>query len=202
MDGSGLVSADKFREMYEIPVDKWIEQKNGLDYLPWHIAVMLLKEHFPSFEVRFLEDEETPKITAYGDKTSGYYCMPYIHDLATGVKSSPLFYPVMDFKNKSILTPTTCDINKSRMRALVKAIAMYTGLGLVLFTQEDIEQTKDLEALRAKIIEASNRHDISGLKPAGIQTLSNLSSVDSITTLQRLLDRIQELPVKKLQVPV
>jgi len=43
----------------------------------------------------------------------------------------------MDFRNKSMLNPTTFDVNKALMRCLTKNISMF-GLGLYIYQGEDL----------------------------------------------------------------
>jgi hypothetical protein len=48
-----------------------------------------------------------------------------------------MYLPVMDGRNNAVLNPNTRNINDTRMRCLVKALAMHTGLGLDLWTGTD-----------------------------------------------------------------
>ena len=50
-----------------------------------------------------------------------------------------MFLAVMDFKNKAVPNPNAMDINNSRMRCLVKNIAMF-GLGLYIYAGEDLPE--------------------------------------------------------------
>ena len=68
----------------------------------------------------------------------GWYVLPYLIDRDSELKTPSLFFPVMDNKNNAILSPDTREINDAKARGGVKAIALYTGLGLRLYTREDI----------------------------------------------------------------
>jgi hypothetical protein len=48
-----------------------------------------------------------------------------------------MYLPVMDGRNNAVLNPNARNINDARMRCLVKALAMHTGLGLDLWTGTD-----------------------------------------------------------------
>jgi hypothetical protein len=48
-----------------------------------------------------------------------------------------MYLPVMDGRNNAVLNPNARNINDTRMRCLVKALAMHTGLGLDLWTGTD-----------------------------------------------------------------
>lgn len=63
-------------------------------------------------------------------------------EVAVTVKGITLsqIHPVLDNKNKPIITPTVFDINTSIQRCLVKAIALH-GLGLNVYAGEDLPAT-------------------------------------------------------------
>lgn len=75
----------------------------------------------------------------------GWCVLPYLVDRESGSRTPPLFFPVMDNKNNAILSPDARDINDAKARGGVKAIALYTGLGLRLYTREDIEDKKTIK---------------------------------------------------------
>jgi hypothetical protein len=68
----------------------------------------------------------------------GWYVLPYLVDRESGLRTPSLFFPVMDHKNNAVMSPDARDINDTKARGGVKAIALYTGLGLRLYTREDI----------------------------------------------------------------
>jgi len=139
--------AEKFIECYQLDISRFVENKQGFDYLSWSYAVRFLAEHFPGIQVRFKEDDLDPPrpFTSLGDG-KGAYVSPYLTD---GVKrTSHLFYPVIDYRNKPIPDPNAMEVNTARMRGAVKAIAMYTGLGLSLYTGEDLP----VDELKAKAV--------------------------------------------------
>ena len=51
----------------------------------------------------------------------------------------PMWLPVMDHRNNSVSNPHANDINKARMRCLVKNIAMF-GLGIYIYAGEDLPE--------------------------------------------------------------
>ena len=63
--------------------------------------------------------------------------------VSTSVTADGLTYdmwlPVMDMRNKSIMQPTSYDVNKSIMRCLTKNLAMF-GLGLYIYAGEDLPE--------------------------------------------------------------
>lgn len=66
---------------------------------------------------------------------SGYYLKPYLVDSETGLKTPYLFFPLMDYNNDPIYQADSRDISDNIQRALVKCIAYYTGIGLLVYTR-------------------------------------------------------------------
>ena len=121
----------KFEELYAIDVSEKIEKKGGLSYLSWAYAWAEFKKVYP-------------KATYQVDDFGGMFCsgneqMGYMvrTSVAADELSHEMWLPVMDSRNKSILRPTTFDINKAIMRCLTKNLAMF-GLGLYIYAGEDI----------------------------------------------------------------
>ena len=69
----------------------------------------------------------------------GWYVLPYLVDRDSELRTPSLFFPVMDNKNNAILSPDTRDINDAKARGGVKCIALNVGLGLRVYTREDID---------------------------------------------------------------
>ncbi len=123
----------KFEDVYAINVNEKVEKKGSQTYLSWAFAWAEFKKIYP---------EATYKIERFG----GAFCvgnekMGYM--VATSVTADGLTYemwlPVMDMRNKSILQPTTFDVNKAIMRCLTKNLAMF-GLGLYIYAGEDLPE--------------------------------------------------------------
>lgn len=68
----------------------------------------------------------------------GWYVLPYLIDRESGLRTPSLFFPIMDYKKNAISSPDAREINDNKARGGVKVIALYTGLGLRLYTREDI----------------------------------------------------------------
>lgn len=66
---------------------------------------------------------------------SGYYLKPYLVDVDTGLRTPSLFFPLMDYNNDPIYQADSRDISDNIQRALVKCIAYYTGIGLLIYTR-------------------------------------------------------------------
>jgi|TARA_B100001093_G_C26796817_1_gene1001486 hypothetical protein len=114
------------------------KQKVGkFDYLSWSWAWATLMEHYPQATYEFHE----PRIQA--DGTAMVYCTVKIEE-----QSRFMWLPVMDYKNKAVVSPDARQINDSMMRCLVKCLAMY-GLGHYIYAGEDIPSAdKDKESAK------------------------------------------------------
>lgn len=155
-----------FKELVQINVNDYVEQKNGLNYLSWANAIQEIC-------VRHNEDFDY-EIEKFGENK-----LPYVYDEGVGFmvftkitlfgKTREMWLPVMDGANQAMLkTPytykvkkyewnaetrkkeflgnydeksvekaTMFDINKTIMRCLVKNLAMF-GLGLYIYAGEDL----------------------------------------------------------------
>jgi hypothetical protein len=132
-----------FNELFAINVNDKTEKKGTLTYLSWSFAWAEVVKRFPdvSYEIE------------------SFNGLPYIHDPETGYMvftnvtidgvTRRMWLPVMDARNKALLTATMTDINKTIMRCLTKNLAMF-GLGLYIYAGEDLpEEEKTAEAKAA-----------------------------------------------------
>jgi len=143
-----------FKKLYEIDVNKYVEQKNNLNYLSWANAWAELKKMHPEATYKILKfDNGLPYV--YDDKT-GYMVFTQI---TIGELTHEMWLPVMDGANKAMKNKdytydtkykkgvvckaaTMFDINKTIMRCLTKNMAMF-GLGLYIYAGEDLPEIDD-----------------------------------------------------------
>ena len=125
---------NKFLDLLSLNVNEKVEKKNGMNYLSWSFAWSEFCKVYPNASYKVLKD--TNMNCAFGNSEQGY--MVYTEVTANGI-THEMWLPVMDFKNKSMLAPTTFDINKAVMRCLVKNLAMF-GLGLYIYSGEDLPE--------------------------------------------------------------
>lgn len=136
---------NKFLDLLSLNVNEKVEKKNGMNYLSWSFAWSEFCKVYPNASYKVLKDENMN--CAFGNSEQGY--MVYTEVTANGI-THEMWLPVMDFKNKSMLAPTTFDINKAVMRCLVKNLAMF-GLGLYIYSGEDLpEETPKTKEEKAK----------------------------------------------------
>lgn len=133
---------EKKKEMMAIDVMPLTEVRQGLDYLPWVEALLLLNEHFPDLVVDYdIISEEVDGVTYK-------HIVARLVDIKNNNSSNTLYFPVMDYKHKAKANPDVVDVNNAIMRASVKVIAIETGIGLSLFRKykEDIPELPKKEA--------------------------------------------------------
>jgi len=155
------------KTMMQIDVTNLIEKRQGLDYLPWCEAQILLAEHFPNLAVAYemnptsLPGDSYVKLSPwfdYGDK--GYAVYPYLFDHQSGKRTPPMFYPVMDFKHKSHLNPTVCDFNNAMHRAAVKCIAIYTFLGIEVYRKTKEDVPSEVQEAKQETVQALRKTEV------------------------------------------
>ena len=126
-----------WQTLSKIDCSKHVEKKMGLSYLSWAWAYGMMMDNFPSF--RYNLDE----VKYYDNRTAEVGCSVSVEYQGQEV-AKHMWLPVMDHKNKAIVSPDSVAINKAKMRVLCKAISML-GLGAYIYAGEDIpaEQTPD-----------------------------------------------------------
>ena len=133
------VIADEYRVIWKtlstIDVSKHVEKKNGLSYLSWAWAWGVLMEHFPHAEYSFSSPE------LHQDGTVTVHC-----DVMIGNCHRTMWLPVMDYKNAAVKNPDARKISDTKMRTLVKCLAMF-GLGHYIYAGEDINPSTEPESV-------------------------------------------------------
>lgn len=109
-----------------VDVSGMVEQKMGLTYLSWAHAWGTLMAHYPQATYEFHPHDVDEK---------GYveiWCTVTI-----GECSRSMWLPVMNNRNQAIAGPDARAISDTRMRCLVKCLAMF-GLGHRIYCGEDL----------------------------------------------------------------
>ena len=120
-----------------INVNDKTEKKNGLTYLSWSWAWETLMKEYPFANYEFRETEWCEHTN-----TATVWCTVYIGSL-----QRTMWLAVMGgYANKAVVKPTAKDIANTRMRCLVKCLAMF-GLGHYIYAGEDLpaDETKEPE---------------------------------------------------------
>lgn len=124
---------DKKNPFLGIDVNAHLEKKNGLSYLSWAWAWTKVLEHDPkaTFDVGLFDGQNGKSPIMWIGDTA----MVMVVVVINGLQRS-CFLPVMDHRNKAIISPDSMQVNTAIMRCLVKAIALH-GLGLYVYAGED-----------------------------------------------------------------
>lgn len=120
-----------FDQLASLDVGAHIEKKGRFSYLSWAYAVDILRRKDPLARWEVIRFDGLPYLAS----ECGYFVEVAV--TFQGVTLSQI-HPVLDNNNKPILKPNAFQINTSIQRALVKAIAIATGLGLYIYAGEDL----------------------------------------------------------------
>ena len=115
----------------KIDCNAHVDKKGNFSYLSWTWAWAMVKERFP--EAIYTIDDDV----IYPDGTREVRCTVTIDGL-----SHQMWLPVLNYQNKAIANPNAFDVNSSRMRCLVKCLAMF-GLGHYIYAGESLPQESD-----------------------------------------------------------
>lgn len=136
-----------FEDLYNKNVSEFVEKKGKFNYLSWAFAVKELKKAYP----------EATYIQVYNEQNKPYFqdesgCYIRVKLFLTKQDRKDDFYqdfthPILNNQNKTILKPNSFEVNTSFMRGLTKLIGMCTGIGLSLYSGEDLPEI-DKEAER------------------------------------------------------
>ena len=113
--------AEIWDTLSKVDVSEYVEEKMNLSYLSWSRAWWLLMEHYPEATYEYHEGKKFDDGTVEVSVT-----------ITIGETSRMATLPVMDYKNKAIISPDARQINDNKQRCFVKAIAMF-GLGIDLY---------------------------------------------------------------------
>lgn len=113
--------AEIWDTLSKVDVSEYVEEKMNLKYLSWSRAWWLLMEHYSQATYEYHEGRKFDDGTVEVSVT-----------ITIGETSRMATLPVMDYKNKAIISPDARQINDNKQRCFVKAIAMF-GLGIDLY---------------------------------------------------------------------
>ena len=181
-----LTYADVWKTLAKEDVSKYTQEKGKLTYLSWSRAWVILMKHYPHAEYMFHDWDGLP-YRSLPDGTAEVVTSVKIGKL---MRSMPL--PVMDYKNNSVVNPSSKQVSDNRMRCLVKNIAMF-GLGMGVYaTLEPDDLEVDLEEGlpdKKNDVEPEGKKPIKKEEPEDDEITHNLawakSMVRNVTTMLR-----------------
>jgi hypothetical protein len=112
-----------------INVNDHKKKKGKFDYLSWTWAIDAVQRSGCDFNYELLDD------VTFADGTMEVRCRVSINGLG-----HTMWLAVADHNNKAIVKPNAAEVNKARMRCLVKGIAIH-GLGFYIYAGEDLPST-------------------------------------------------------------
>lgn len=118
-----------------INLDSHLEKKGKLDYLPWSVVWREFIQKYPFAHWHVYEFNGLP-VCYLKDGTA--FVKVGIFTAPQGEEKT-CWLPVMDMHNKAIANPNAFEVNKTIMRCLVKAAAMF-GLGLNVYNGETFNE--------------------------------------------------------------
>ncbi len=115
-----------------------VEKKMGLSFLSWAWAWDKVMEVYPNAQYYFYEDKNTHvPYVRYPDGSAEVRCTVII-----GHCVREMWLPVMDYKNNAITEPNSRQVSDTKMRCLVKCLAMF-GLGHHIYAGEEKNSEND-----------------------------------------------------------
>jgi len=129
-----------FLELRELNVSEFIEKKGNLSYLSWTHAVDVLLQNDPDAIWDF------PEPTFYKGGSVMVHCL--VHAMG---KTMRMHLPVMDYKNNSLIDPSSRQISDAMMRCLAKCIACF-GIGLYIYSGDDLPDVSKDDDNKAKVV--------------------------------------------------
>ena len=117
---------DIFKKLSAIDVSEFTALKMGLTYLTWSQAWQFVLENYPNAIYQFEDFDGVPYLQ-YPDGSAEVRVRVVIES-----HERHMWLPCMDNKNNAINQPNSRQTNDSKMRCLVKCLAMF-GLGLDVY---------------------------------------------------------------------
>lgn len=117
---------DIFKTLGAVDVSDFTKKKMNLSYLTWSQAWQFVLENYPSAVYEF-EDFNGVPFLQYPDGSAEVRVKIYI-----GANARHMWLPIMDNKNSAINQPNSRQVSDTKMRCLVKCLAMF-GLGLDVY---------------------------------------------------------------------
>lgn len=146
-----------WKTLSAVNVNDKVEQKNRFTYLSWVWAWQILMEHYPESSFEMHQEKFFPDGTA----EVGVTVTVKKDDQAI---SRYMWLPVINNKNEPTKNPNSFEINKNKMRCLVKCLGMF-GLGLYIYAGEDLPEAEknppfDLAAYEKAVAEAKTEDEL------------------------------------------
>ena len=172
-----------WKTLSSINVNENTEKKGNLTYLSWAWAWGELMNHFPMATYTFNEWEYangqsyvTKDILIYPDETCSVEC-----ELRIGELTRKMWLPVMDYKNQAIVNPNARAISDTKMRCLVKCIAMF-GLGWNIYAGEDLPRSDESPPVKTETAPKKEKRKLTKAQQESLEEIREVVTTHAVFT--------------------
>lgn len=167
----------------QVDVSAHIQKKMELSYLSWAWAWGELMKYYPESSYACGAPE------TFQDGTSEIWVTLAVRQ---GEKelSRQMWLPVMDHRNAAIKNPNARQVSDTRMRCLVKCIAM-CGLGHYIYAGEDLPFSPPTEAQKEKAVEVYEKAGGRKLQEF-VKQINQMSAAQLDETIVKLKKRAEQ----------
>ena len=141
-------SGEIWNTLSKINCSSVTQEKMGLTYLSWSHAWRIMQENYPEVDVEWHMSKppngEQTDVHYYQGGTASVSCT-----VSIGEVCREMWLPVMDYKMKSIVHPSSRDISDTKMRCMVKAFSMF-GLANYLYSKDALPYKEDAKPVAPK----------------------------------------------------
>ena len=201
----GITDAERRSIMFEtlssLDLSHLIEKRENLAYLSWSNCFSILKQIYPLATYRVIKNPEnglpyfTDRIGIFvyteveieGVTTECF--LPVMDNKNKAMRLEPYTYQVWDnykknYVEKNVNAATSFDVNRTIWRALVKNVALATGIGLSLYTGEDVPSIGDdtTSSASQQQMQKAVQHPIDPLSPIK-NAINSMVDVNSLMNL-------------------
>ena len=161
----GITDAERRSIMFEalsaLDLSSLVEKRENLTYLSWANCFSVLKQIYPLATYRVIKNPVTG-LPFFTDSAVGIFVyteveiegittecfLPVLVIKNKAMKLEPYTYQIWDnykksYVDKTVNAATSFDINRTIWRALVKNVALATGIGLYIYQGEDVPSLGD-----------------------------------------------------------
>jgi hypothetical protein len=165
-------------------VDARLKSKAKFSYLPWADAWEMLMQHYPESE--YLFDDPV-----YFENGTGEQWVTVIVREGDNSFMRRWWLPFLDHNNRPVVNPSSLQINNTRMRALVKCIAML-GLGVYVYSGEDVpDKTVDEKPRGRTGVIAAVMEEITLTEDEEVEVAEWVATIREATPSQDAIDHVQ-----------
>lgn len=161
-----------WRTLSAISVKDKVEKKVGHNYLSWAWAWGVLMDNFPDSHFTFERTDSGNEVFEMGDRSCEVRC-----NLTVGGITRTMWLPVMDHRNAAIKNPDARALNDTKMRCLVKAMALF-GLGHYIYAGEDLPDASKTPPKAEEVTADTSIDDQTAL----LKLITDATTVDELKT--------------------